>query len=44
MQQPIIVDVNEAGTVANVAVPIAGGGTADESNAALAAYGTRSSR
>ena len=37
MQQPIIVDVNEAGTVANVAVPIAGKGNDGPSNAALAA-------
>jgi uncharacterized membrane protein YdfJ with MMPL/SSD domain len=37
MQQPIIVDVNEGGTVANIAVPIAGKGNDGPSNAALAA-------
>ena len=37
MQEPIIVDVNEAGTVANVAIPIAGKGNDGPSNAALAA-------
>jgi RND superfamily putative drug exporter len=37
MHEPITVDVNEAGTVANVAIPIDGNGTDDTSNAALAA-------
>jgi RND superfamily putative drug exporter len=37
MHEPITVDVNEAGTVANVAIPIDGKGTDDTSNAALAA-------
>ena len=37
MHRPIVVDVNAAGTVANVAIPIAGTGNDEESNAALAA-------
>jgi RND superfamily putative drug exporter len=37
MHKPIDIDVNPAGTVANVAIPIDGRGTDDESNAALAA-------
>jgi RND superfamily putative drug exporter len=36
MGEPITVDVNEAGTVANVTVPIAGKGTDPASNTALA--------
>ena len=36
MRQPITVDVNAAGTVANVAIPIDGEGTDSASNAALA--------
>ena len=35
MHEPILVDVNQAGTVANIAIPIAGKGTDDPSNAAL---------
>src|SRR4029434_2389761 len=34
--EPITVDVNDAGTVADITVPIAGNGTDRESNAALA--------
>ena len=37
MHEPIIVDVNADETVANVAIPVDGDGTDDESNAALAA-------
>jgi RND superfamily putative drug exporter len=37
MHEPIEVDVNEAGTVANIAIPVDGRGTDDASNAALAA-------
>jgi RND superfamily putative drug exporter len=37
MHEPITVDVNEAGTVASVAIPVDGNGTDDASNAALAA-------
>jgi uncharacterized membrane protein YdfJ with MMPL/SSD domain len=37
MHEPITVDVNEAGTVANITVPIEGKGTDAESNASLAA-------
>jgi len=37
MHEPIVVDVNQAGTVANVAIPIDGNGTDGRSNAALAA-------
>jgi uncharacterized membrane protein YdfJ with MMPL/SSD domain len=37
MHEPIIVDVNDAGTVANISVPVAGEGTDDESVAALEA-------
>ena len=37
MHRPIVVDVNEDGTVANVAIPIAGKGNDGPSNAALAA-------
>ena len=37
MHRPIAVDVNEAGTVANIAIPVSGSGNDDESNAALAA-------
>jgi RND superfamily putative drug exporter len=37
MHQPITVDVNTAGTVANIAVPVEGTGNDDESNEALAA-------
>jgi RND superfamily putative drug exporter len=37
MHEPIVVDVNKAGTVANVAIPVDGNGTDDTSNAALAA-------
>jgi uncharacterized membrane protein YdfJ with MMPL/SSD domain len=37
MHQPITVDVNEAGTVANITVPIDGKGTDEVSNASLAA-------
>src|ERR671922_1282938 len=36
MSEPITVDVNEAGTVADITVPIAGNGTDEKSNAALA--------
>jgi uncharacterized membrane protein YdfJ with MMPL/SSD domain len=36
MHEPITVDVNEAGTVADITVPIEGSGTDDESNASLA--------
>jgi uncharacterized membrane protein YdfJ with MMPL/SSD domain len=36
MHEPITVDVNEAGTVANITVSIEGNGTDDESNASLA--------
>jgi uncharacterized membrane protein YdfJ with MMPL/SSD domain len=36
MHEPITVDVNEAGTVANISVPIEGKGADDESNASLA--------
>jgi RND superfamily putative drug exporter len=36
MHEPIVVDVNQAGTVANVAIPIDGNGTDGPSNAALA--------
>ena len=35
MHEPILVDVNQAGTVANIAIPVAGKGTDDPSNAAL---------
>ena len=35
MHEPITVDVNEAGTVANISVPIEGKGADDESNASL---------
>jgi RND superfamily putative drug exporter len=37
MHEPITVDVNEAGTVANITVPIDGKGTDEVSNASLAA-------
>jgi RND superfamily putative drug exporter len=37
MYEPITVDVNDAGTVANITVPIKGKGTDAESNASLAA-------
>jgi RND superfamily putative drug exporter len=37
MNQPIDVDVNEAGTVANISIPVAGDGTDSTSNSALAA-------
>ncbi len=37
MHEPITVDVNEDGTVANIAIPIDGNGSDDASNAALAA-------
>jgi uncharacterized membrane protein YdfJ with MMPL/SSD domain len=37
MHQPIIVDVNKQGTVANIAIPIDGNGNDGPSNAALAA-------
>jgi uncharacterized membrane protein YdfJ with MMPL/SSD domain len=37
MHEPIIVDVNKEGTVANIAIPTAGKGNDDPSNAALAA-------
>jgi RND superfamily putative drug exporter len=37
MQQPILVDVNEAGTVANIEIPIEGNGTDATSNAAIVA-------
>jgi len=37
MHEPITVDVNDAGTVANITVPIDGSGTDAESNASLAA-------
>jgi RND superfamily putative drug exporter len=37
MQQPIVVDVNEAGTVANIEIPIEGNGTDATSNAAVVA-------
>jgi uncharacterized membrane protein YdfJ with MMPL/SSD domain len=37
MEEPFTVDVNEAGTVANIAIPLRGNGNDDESNAALAA-------
>jgi RND superfamily putative drug exporter len=36
MHEPITVDVNDAGTVASVAIPVDGNGTDDASNAALA--------
>jgi RND superfamily putative drug exporter len=36
MHEPIFVDVNDAGTVTNVAIPLDGQGTDDASNAALA--------
>ena len=36
MYEPITVDVNDAGTVADITVPIAGNGTDRDSNAALA--------
>ena len=36
MHEPIIVDVNDAGTVANVSLPLDGNGTDDASTAALA--------
>jgi len=41
MQEPILVDVNEDNTVANVAIPVAGNGNDDTSNAALAALRNR---
>jgi uncharacterized membrane protein YdfJ with MMPL/SSD domain len=41
MHEPIIVDVNKAGTVANVSVPVDGEGTDDESIAALEALRER---
>jgi RND superfamily putative drug exporter len=37
MHEPITIDMNEAGTVANIAIPIDGNGRDDASNAALAA-------
>jgi RND superfamily putative drug exporter len=37
MHEPITVDVNDAGTVASIAIPMDGKGTDDASNAALAA-------
>ena len=37
MHEPITVDVNRHGTVANITVPIDGNGTDADSNAALAA-------
>jgi len=37
MHEPITVDVNDAGTVASIAIPMDGEGTDDASNAALAA-------
>jgi uncharacterized membrane protein YdfJ with MMPL/SSD domain len=37
MNQPIDVDVNEAGTVANISIPVKGDGTDSTSNSALAA-------
>jgi RND superfamily putative drug exporter len=37
MHEPITIDVNDAGTVANVSIPVAGTGTDDASEAALAA-------
>ena len=36
MHEPITVDVNEAGTVANITIPIEGKGTGEVSNASLA--------
>ena len=36
MHEPITVEVNEAGTVANITIPIEGKGTGDVSNASLA--------
>ena len=37
MHEPITIDVNQAGTVANIAIPVDGMGTDEASNAALAA-------
>ena len=44
MHEPITVDVNEAGTVANIAIPVDGNGTDAASEAALATLATTSSR
>ena len=41
MHRPILVDVNPQGTVANIAIPVAGNGNDDASNAALAALRER---
>ena len=42
MHEPITVDVNSAGTVANITVPIDGNGTDAASNASLPLCATRS--